>query len=151
MDPKTFSIEDSVLIRLTGSKLYQFIETTVLRHDPMKTTLLATLPVISFIIGCSNPEMPQKTSNEEVGVNYGEIALVELAHRHFGEESTFFNEKISDAEGIVKACGEYYTSKDTSQRLLYIFSVEEQKTLKTNKLPEWERKCKGGWKPGTGR
>lgn len=85
------------------------------------------------------------TQNSEA---VAEIALVNLAHRKFGEDSTYRNEQISAAGGYLKVCGEVASAAMPTEFRPFIYSLEVQHVFEKHGDTKWINACEFAWPPG---
>lgn len=94
---------------------------------------------------------PSPPASDPVEINHAEMALVSLAHNRIGQGNTYFNEKISDADGVTKVCGELTRPSDPNSIVRYSYSLEGTRVYGQNDDAAWTLACANGWEPGTGR
>lgn len=120
----------------------------------MKRLLFSILANVMFVglSGCG-PESDRQTGGEPAAVspqvNLGELALIENAHRKFGDK-VYFDEVISPAMGVLKACGKMHPADNPSRVSYYEFSLSGAKAFSPEQHDVWAARCEFGWKPGSG-
>lgn len=119
----------------------------------MKATFLfQSLLIVVSLAACGREVQTIRQSGgvEDVPVNYGEMALVESAHRKFGER-IYADEMISDAMGSVKVCGKMTSIYDAVRFEYYEYSIDRYRSYKESEFDIWKSRCDFGWVPGTGK
>jgi len=79
------------------------------------------------------------------------MALVSLAHRRIGPGNNYYGERISDAGGATKLCGEFTTPANPNNPVRYSYSLEGARAYGPSEDGAWTAACANGWEPGTGR
>lgn len=110
---------------------------------------IALLVVVAC--GSSDPPASRQAEEEVIEVNYAEIAMVNTAHSKVGAQNSYFNETISDAEGMTKVCGEFARPDNPGKIVKYSYSLAGARYYGPGDLAVWESACSNGWVPGEGR